>query len=106
MELEILRVEVLKAKDEEVEDEVDVVEIILRMIMKRNLISRIDVVENKEKTKEISQEWRVLNVASTTRMQKSANRESATTNVVRLTALQSIVRLRQNGETNLLTKDA
>lgn len=51
IELRILRVEVLKVEDGEVEDEVDVTKIILRMIVKSKLVDKIDVAEDNKKAR-------------------------------------------------------
>ncbi|XP_047178259.1 uncharacterized protein LOC124845232 [Vigna umbellata] len=81
---ELAGAEVLAVDGEEDEDEVDVAEVGL---MKIKPITRIGMTEDKEKTEEISQEWSVLSVASTTTMQTSVRQQSATT-VASLVILQ------------------
>ncbi|XP_047150353.1 uncharacterized protein LOC124822400 [Vigna umbellata] len=56
--------EVLAVDGEEAEDEVDVAEVILRMMMKSKPVSRIGMTEDKGKAEEIGQELNVLSVAN------------------------------------------
>lgn len=93
MKLELLRVEVLEEEDKEVEDEVDMAELILRMIVKSKPINNIGVTKEKGKTDEIGHELNVFSVTSMTIMQTNADHGSATI-VVSLVTLLIFVKLR------------